>query len=188
MQSNTQYSRLAVTLHWLVAVGIIVNVFLAWGFGFIADEHIRFAIDTHKSIGITVLGFVVLRMLWRYTHTPPAFPYEQPVLERIVAKGTHIFLYGLMLMIPLSGWLHDSAWKSAAEHPMQLFGLFEWPRISWIMTMEPAMKEHWHEVLGIAHTGLSYALYALFVLHVAAALKHHFSRSHPVRGRGMLPG
>lgn len=188
MQSNSKYSRLAVALHWLVALGLIVNVVLAWAFPFVADENIRFAIDTHKSIGITVLGFVVLRVLWRYSHKPPAFPYQQPPLERALATGTHLFLYGVMLMIPLSGWLHDSAWKSAAEHPMYLFGLFEWPRIGWVMAIEPAMKEQWHAALGTVHTGLSYALYGLFVLHVAAALKHHFSKTKPVRGRGMLPG
>lgn len=188
MHMNKEYSRLAVILHWLVAVGMIANVFLAWAVPFIADENIRFAIDTHKSIGITVLGLVILRVLWRVTHQPPMFPYRQPLLERMAAKLTHILLYALMLMIPISGWLHDSAWMAAAEHPMYVFGLFEWPRISAIMTLDPVTKEHWHALLGTVHTGLSYGLYALFVLHVAAALMHHFSRIQPVRGRGMLPG
>lgn len=187
MRTSTKFSRIAVTLHWLVAIAMIINVVLAWSFSFIADENIRFAIDTHKSIGIMVLGLVLLRMLWRLTHTPPAFPYQQPLLERVAAKATHVLLYGLMLMLPLSGWLHDSAWKGAAEHPMHWFGLFEWPRISTLMTLPPEVKLQWHGALGVVHSGLAYALYALFVLHVAAALMHHFSSTHRVRGRGMLP-
>ncbi|NQD35973.1 cytochrome b [Permianibacter sp. IMCC34836] len=188
MQTTSRYSSLAVILHWIVAAGILVNVALAWSFNFISDDNIRFAIDTHKSLGISVLGFVLLRIFWRLYRQPPAFPYPQPPLERFLANATHLFLYSLMLLLPISGWLHDSAWKAASDHPMHLFGLFEWPRIGAIMQLEPVQKEHWHEVLGLIHTSLSYALYGLLLLHVAAALKHHFSVSQPVRGRGMLPG
>ena len=89
-------------------------------------------------------------------------------------------------MLPISGWLHDSAWVAAPEIKMHLFGLFEWPRIGYIMEMEAEAKKTVHSITGLFHTYFSYALYGLVFLHVAAALKHHFSKTHRVRGRGIL--
>jgi cytochrome b561 len=66
----------------------------------------------------------------------------------------------------------DSAWKDAATHPMAWFGLFQWPRIGFIMTLQPGLRETLHIMFGAAHVWLSYLLYLLFALHLAGALKH----------------
>lgn len=182
MNKVTRYNRTAVILHWVVALAMIVNVMLALSVPYIEESKIRLAIDTHKSLGITVLGLALLRILWRLHHTPPAFPRAKPLWQKWTAHATHLSLY-----LPLSGWLHDSAWKDAATHPMYWFGLFEWPRISTISTVDPALKEQLHTVFGVIHEYLAYVLYALFVLHMAAALKHHMSERNPLKGRGMLP-
>ena len=55
---------------------------------------------------------------------------------------------------------------------MQLFGLFEWPRIGFVMNIEPATKESLHDLFGAFHTAFGYILYALLALHIGAALKH----------------
>jgi cytochrome b561 len=86
----------------------------------------------------------------------------------------HALLYAAMLALPLSGWLHDSAWKDAATHPMHWFGLFEWPRIGFIMALPPTVKEGLHDAFGSAHAAAGYALYALLALHLAGALKHQW--------------
>lgn len=125
MNKVTRYNRTAVILHWVVALAMIVNVMLALSVPYIEETNIRLAIDTHKSLGITVLGLALLRILWRLRHTPPAFPKAQPVWQKWTAHATHLSLYGLIVLLPLSGWLHDSAWKDAATHPMYWFGLFE---------------------------------------------------------------
>jgi len=182
----TRYTGIAIILHWLVALGLLINVAVIWVYPFFDDQYIRFAIDSHKSIGITLLGLALLRLTWRLSHPPPAYPIKQAFIERFLAKATHILLYGLMLLLPLSGWMHDSAWKAANEVKMYWFGLFEWPRFSWIMEMEAQQKEMLHSVFGGFHTWFSYLLYALVVLHLAAAMKHHFSKQQRVRGRGIL--
>ena len=64
----------------------------------------------------------------------------------------HVALYGVMLLLPISGWLHDSVWKDPATHPIQLFGLVPWPRIGWIMSIEPATKEMPPDAFGLLHT------------------------------------
>lgn len=174
MSLENRYTRPAIILHWLIAVLMAVNIALILTVERFPEDWIRPAIDTHKSIGITVLGLVLLRILWRLTHRPPAMPASYGRFERIAAHGVHLALYVVMLLLPLSGWMHDSAWKDAATHPMQLFGLVPWPRMGWIMAIEPETKELWHTVLGGVHAWMGYVLYGLFALHVIGALKHQF--------------
>jgi cytochrome b561 len=174
MTTPAKYTRTAMALHSLVALLMILNVVLVWLTDVVPEERVRWVIDTHKSIGITVLGLAVLRLLWRYTHKPPALPSNYALWERRASHIAHGLLYGLIFLMPLSGWMHDSAWKDASTHPMQLFGLVPWPRIGWIMAIEPATKEMLHGAFGALHEWSGYALYALVVLHVGGALKHQW--------------
>jgi cytochrome b561 len=178
-RAYTRYSRIAVVLHWLVAVLIVANVTLALSADWLPDDWVRPVIDTHKSIGITVLGLLILRALWRIAHPPPPLPAAYPGWERILAHGVHGLLYLLMALLPLSGWLHDSAWKDAATHPMHLYGLVTWPRIGFIERIEPVTRESLHTLFGTIHTLLGYALYALLALHVGGALKHQWFDREP---------
>lgn len=184
--NSTRYTKPAIWLHWIIAIGIIANCILALVIEYIPDENIRLAYDTHKSIGITLLGFAILRLLWRYTHRPPAYPIKQAPIEKFLAGATHTLLYVLMFMLPISGWLQDSAWVAAPDIKMHLFGLFEWPRIGYIMELEAEAKKSVYSLMKLFHKYFSYALYGLVFLHVCAALKHHFSKTERVRGRGIL--
>jgi len=182
--SQNRYTGVAIALHWLVALGMVGNVVLAWVVDALPEERIRLAIDTHKSIGITVMGLAVLRILWRIGHRPPAWP--EGVLTPTESRLSHIVhgcLYLLMIGLPLSGWMHDSAWKDAATHPMQLFGLVDWPRISWIMDLAPDVKEHLHDLFGEAHEALAWGLYVLLGLHLVGAAKHQWLDGHPTLQR-----
>ena len=139
MTVANRYTRTAMVLHWAVAALIIGNLALIWVVDWFPDDMVRPVIDTHKSIGITVLGLVLLRILWRLSHKPPAMPATYPKVERLGAHAAHAVLYLLILGLPLSGWIHDSAFKDAAAHPLYLFGLVPWPRIgrSWRWTPRP---------------------------------------------------
>jgi len=186
MSVSVRYTRIAMLFHWLIALLIFTNLLLAWTFDLVPDGWGRPAVDTHKSIGITVLGLVIMRLLWRLANPPPPLPASFPKLERGAAHAVHIGLYVLMFAIPLSGWLHDSAWRDAATHPMQWFYLFQWPRIGFIMNLDPHFKEVLHGTFGRLHRWLAYVLYGLFVLHVAGALKHSWWDRQSVLQR-MLP-
>jgi cytochrome b561 len=133
-----------------------------------------------------VLGLVLIRLLWRLSHAPPPLAPHRPAWERHTARAVHVALYGLMLALPVSGWLHDSAWKDAATHPMQLFGLVPWPRIHPIAALDPVLKESLHTVFGQMHAWFADALYVLFFLHVIGALKHQLFDREPLLQR-MLP-
>jgi len=184
--AHGRYTTTAVVLHWIIALLLAVNIALALSVDHLPDAAVRPVIDAHKSIGITVLGLVLIRLLWRLSHKPPPLATRYSRWERRIAGAVHLMLYGLMFALPLSGWLHDSAWKDAATHPMRLFGLVPWPRIQAIASLEPALKESLHTLFGQLHTWFGYALYALFLLHVLGALKHQLYDREPELQR-MLP-
>ncbi len=170
----TRYTNTAIAFHWLIAFGIIANVALVWIWPLVADENVRPLIDTHKSIGITVLGLAIMRLLWRLTHQPPALPTGYAKWEVTTSHITHWALYAIIFAMPLTGWIMDSAYEKAATTPMYWFGLFEWPRIGFILNLDPATKKAVHDAFGEAHDIIGKILYALFALHVAGALKHQY--------------
>ncbi len=174
-----RYTRPAMVLHWLVAGLIVANVALGLTAELYPETWIRPAIDLHKSIGITVLGLALIRVLWRLTHAPPPMPASYGRLERLGAHAAHLALYGMILALPLSGWVHDSAFAHAAQHPLRLYGLVPWPRIGLIQAMDPEAKRRLHARWFSVHVALAYALYALFALHVAGALKHQLWDREP---------
>ncbi len=182
-----RYTGIAIAFHWIVALLIIVNVALAWAWPLAPDEAVRPLIQNHKSIGITVLGLVILRLLWRLTHRPPAFSGHLKSWEKRLAHTAHIGLYVLMFAMPLSGWIMDSAWDRAAQNPNFWFGIVEWPRIAPILALDPATKKGVHDVFGETHEIAAKLLYLLFFLHLAGALKHQFIDRDRELAR-MMPG
>ena len=167
-----RYTGVAIGFHWIIAAMIAANLLLVWTVDSFPKTWERPAIDLHKSIGITVLLLVVMRYLWRQTHTPPPLPAEYPAIEKKGAHAAHIALYIIMFGLPFTGWMHDSAFAAAAEHPLKLFGVIPWFRISAIANLPQPEKEHYHKLFFEWHGLFAYALYALFVLHIAGALKH----------------
>ena len=181
-----RYTHTAMLLHWLVAVLIVGNLALVWVIDLFPDALVRPAINTHKAIGLTVLGLALLRLLWRLSHRPPALPRSYPRLEKLGAHAAHILLYALIFGLPISGYIHDSAFKDAAANPLTLFGLVTVPRLAPIMALDPATKEQVHATWFAIHGWLGYALYALLALHILGALKHQFVDGEGELGR-ILP-
>ncbi len=169
-----RYTRTAMVLHWVVAVLIVGNVVLGLAADSLPEDWIRSAVDTHKSIGITVLGLAVLRLLWRFAHRPPPMPDSYARSERLGAHAAHVALYVLIFALPISGWMHDSAWNGGATHPVFLYGVIPWFRIPALANLDPTTKDHLHAVLFTYHVWFGYALYGLLGLHVLGALKHQF--------------
>lgn len=187
MTYTARYTRLAMLFHWLIAIMITVNVALVLTVDFMPDSFGRPMINTHKSIGLTVLGLAILRLLWRFANPPPALPPSYASWEKRLSHWAHVALYVLIFAMPITGWIHDSAWKGAPQHPLNLYGVIPWFRIGWIKDQDPATKEQIHSVFSQIHGSLAYVLYALVALHIAGALKHQFLDKEPELQR-MLPG
>jgi len=186
MLQTARYTRLAMLFHWLVAVLIAINVALVLTVDYLPKDFECPVINTHKSIGLTVLGLAILRVLWRFANPPPAYPPSYAPWERKLAHWAHIALYGLIFLMPLTGWTHDSAWKGGPSHPFNLFGIIPFFRIPFIANLDPATKEQVHSIFGQIHGSLAYVLYAIVALHIAGALKHQFVDKEPELQR-MLP-
>lgn len=172
-----RYSRGAIWFHWIIAALVLVNLAIGLLHESLLDG-VAGAMPLHKSIGLSVLALTLARIGWRLTHRPPPLPVDLPVWERVVARTSHVAFYALLLVLPLSGWAMGSAGRGA-RYPTQWFGLFDVPHLP-VSAQTAGLGDG-------AHTVLGYTMAALVVLHVAAALRHHFVLRNAVLGR-MLPG
>ena len=169
-----RYSKLAVVLHWLIAIGIFLNLYSGLGFDDLPKDKVAAAFASHESIGISVLGLVLLRVLWRIGHQPPAPLAGLKPVEQKLATGIHHLLYLLMVLIPLSGWLTASAHKGPDGHGMRLFNTVPWFNIAVFGGLAPDARHQAHELLGSVHSAAAWVLMGALVLHVLGALKHQF--------------
>ena len=179
MTDAEKYTRTAVLLHWGIAFFILVNVILGLGANYAPISWQRPMIDLHKSIGITVLFLVFARIAWRLTHKPPTMPASYAPWERTLAHTVHYALYLLILALPITGWIHDSAWSAAAGHPLKLFWIIPWFRLGFITSLPAPTKHAFQLWFGAIHTYLGYALYTLVAAHIAGALKHQLLDRRP---------
>lgn len=143
----------------------------------------------HKSLGLTILALSLLRLLWRLTHRPPPMPATMPAWEVLAARGAHAAFYGLMIGLPLSGWLMVSAqWDGGKplNVPTLWFGIFEVPHLFGLNAMADEFRAVFAHNAEETHEWLAKGTAALLVLHVAAALKHHFINRDSVL-IGMVP-
>src|SRR5580700_2632627 len=160
----TRYSPLAQTFHWVIAGLIIVQFTLAR----LAEPlplgvHKLAILARHKSVGMTILMLAVLRLLWRLRHRAPPLPPGMTRFERMAARGTHAAFYVLLFAMPLTGWMMSSA----KNYSVSWFGLFTWPNLI-------GKNERAFELLRTTHDTLAVALFVISVVHILAALKHHF--------------
>lgn len=160
-----RYTRVAIGLHWTIAGLILLNLPLGLAIHLMEESAFDQALtDFHKPVGITVLALSLVRLAWRISHPAPALPKAMPRWERVAAHAGHWLLYGLMIAVPLAGWLMSS---SFGRHPVS-FGLFEVPLLPFQGGMPQAVLAH------DAHKWLGIALAIVAVGHIAAALRHRY--------------
>lgn len=172
----SQWGSVSKLLHWLVVALVLAMAGLGLTMTDLprgADRSVAYAL--HKSLGITLLAVVVLRLAWRLHAGAPAPVTGTPRWQVRVAALTHWALYGFLLAMPMSGWMLNSASGSALEW----FGLVNLPAIA---GEDPALRDR----AGDVHEWLFWSLSALVVVHVAAAFYHHLFIGDATLAR-MLP-
>jgi len=164
-------------LHWLI-------VLLILGLGVVGLIMVElpksprwfWVYDLHKSFGLTVLALVVLRLSWRLFAGAPRPVAGTPRLQERIATITHVALYVLTFVVPLSGWLYDSL---SGLRPLRWFGQFKVPKLADpSQALAPVMRD--------THEWLFWLLIALVALHAAAAFYHHLFK-HDATLTRMLP-
>ncbi|OOG45426.1 cytochrome b [Rhodanobacter sp. C01] len=173
--NDRQWGSVAKFFHWTIALAILGNGI----FGLLMDlahspmQKINW-LALHKSIGLTVLALVLLRVLWRWGDGRPR---EEPTTrwQQLGAQAVHGVMYVLIVALPVSGWWFNSV----TGKPLQWFKLFNLPALV-------AKNDDMRHVSHAVHEYLFWLLILVLLAHVGAALKHHVFDNDNVLRR-MLP-
>lgn len=174
--TTARYGRLSITLHWsmvVLFVGIYACIELRAG---LPKGHALkgLLLGVHSALGLAVFALVWVRLLGRLTPRPPIVP-QPHAWQQVVAKLTHLALYGLMIFTPLLAWLM----LGAADKPLPYWDV----SLPSPIAVDPGLARQlkaWHEWLGSAG-------YWLIGLHASAGLVHHYWLKDNTLKR-MLPG
>ena len=162
---TTRYNRPAIALHWLMAVGLLATFALGLYMHDLPLSPSKLQLYSwHKWAGVSLFLVVVFRLFWRLTHRVPELPAHMSTAAQRFAHLGHWGLYGLMLAIPISGWLMSSA----QGFPVVWFGIWQLPEL---VGKNAELGERFQDL----HVILNYTL-----------LYHHFAKRDGVLAR-MLP-
>ena len=158
-----RYTRTAIALHWLIALVILVQIPFGWSLEEIPSGTAArgWYVNLHKSVGVTLGVFIVLRACWRWFHPPPALPDWMPRWERIGANAIHAGLYACMLIMPLTGYVASNFSKWGVNY-FNTIMLPPWG----------AADARIYAFFNGAHVTTSYIFLALILAHVASAVRH----------------
>ena len=172
-----RYHGLSIALHWLLAVALVglfaVGIYMAD----LPFSPTRLKLyNWHKWAGVTILALSAARLLWRLAKRPPALPARiqaaMPGWQTTAFHATHHLMYGLFFAVPLTGW----AYSSAAGFPIVWFCVLPLPDF---VPVDKALAE----AIKPFHELTAFALAALVLAHVGAALKHQFIDRDRLLGR-----
>lgn len=182
-QDSSRYTKPAVILHWLIALVVIAMFALGWYMTELPKEAAKqtafdlfdlgvytwhlaeeasprnFYFNLHKSIGVTLLALIALRVLWRVSHRPPALLTSYKAWEKKLATGMHHLLYLLMVAMPVSGLIMAMSGK----YGVKWFGIDIIAGLD-NSTLRDIFKEA-HEIVGVIFL-------SAIILHILGALKH----------------
>ena len=183
MNNNIKYTNVAIALHWLIGIAILFMFVLGWfmtelpketpkttsfdifNLGLITWEveeeqsQRSFYFNLHKSVGLSLLLLIVLRMYWRFTHRPPAFLSSMKLWEKRLAKATHHSLYLLMFLIPISGIIMSAG----SKYGIKWFG---------IKIISGIDNSRLREVFYEFHLIFGILFLSILFFHISGALKH----------------
>ena len=174
--TRTRWGALSQLLHWLMAALIGVQIGLGLTGADLPLGMSKLAtLARHKSLGVTILALAIIRLAWRALNPTPAPPAALKAYERRLARATHAALYVLLIALPMTGWIMSSA----RGFPVSWFNLAQLPNL---VTPSPPL----YHAMVLTHGVLASALGLILILHVAAAIRHHFVLRDEILRR-MLP-
>lgn len=131
--------------------------------------------DLHKSLGISVLFLVFLRLSWRFSNPVPEPAGKASKWVEKAASVSHFILYAIMFIMPLSGYVMSVS----GGHAVGWFGLFKLPNVI-------GKSEGLHDIAEEFHEAMAMIIIVVVSVHFLAALWHHFILKDNILRR-MLP-
>lgn len=162
---NESWGWPARALHWLIALMLLVQIGLAFVMDEVPDHLERYYLGLHASVGASILAVLILRLAWRALNVTPDPPEGTPYWQARLAGLVHWGLYLVTFATVIAGWMLMGSERDPV--PVEVFGLVPLPQL-----MEP--NSPYNDLLGEVHETLAFTLMALIIVHVAAALYHHF--------------
>ena len=160
-----RFGSVSLALHWAMAAGLAGALALGTTIARMEPSFgTLWLYGLHKTVGICLLGLVVVRLVWHRISPPPAsYTAGIPAWQLAAARAAHLGLYALMLLVPLTGWIASAA----TGIDVVIFGRVVLPRVA-------PVSEAWDSAAFAAHFWLTRALMALALLHIMGALWRHF--------------
>jgi cytochrome b561 len=183
VKTFSQYNNISIFLHWLIAAGIVFMFILGWFMDSVPKDAAKsstfdlfnmglyvwelskevsprsFYFNLHKSVGISLFALIILRILWRLTHKPPALLDSMKTWEKKLATGAHHGLYFLMVATPLAGIIMSIS----SKYGIHWFGIKLVEGIDNKASRE--LFYEFHEVFGLL-------ILLILFFHIAGAFKH----------------
>lgn len=160
--SRPAYTATAMWFHWITAALVAAILPIAWVMTNMGDHNpwSGLLFTVHKSLGLTIVAIVVLRLAWRASHPAPPLAGRAGAAVAMLARTNHWLLYAILLVMPISGYLLSATGKN----PISYFGLFDVPVIG------PAPALH-RAAIGVHLIG-QWFVYAFVALHLLGAGYH----------------
>ena len=164
-EPERSYGTVARLFHWLVVLFVLIQI--PAGIAMIVPAPLleQQTIDVlyiiHKGLGAVLLVVILLRVLWRLTHRAPQMPAHWPSLERRIASTTHTFIYVLLVVVPVSGYVR----VIADGYPIELLN---WLGVPPLLPKMPAVAP----LASLVHRFAVFVLVGLVAVHIAEVLRH----------------
>ncbi|WP_077338170.1 cytochrome b [Pseudocolwellia agarivorans] len=168
MVTTKRLSKITIVLHWFIAFSIIGLLALGW---YMTNFELYQYYQIHKSLGVILVAFVLIRVVWRIKKGWPEHASNYPKHEVVLASATHWVLIVSTVLMPIFGMLYSGG----SGHGFGIFGLEIFPSNHSLEdpSVVVPLSEFWSDFGHIAHEYNGYILMAAIALHVVGAFKHH---------------
>lgn len=159
-----RYAALSKALHWVIALIVILMLSLSFFLEDVPNDYRANVFMVHKSLGLTILGLIIIRLFAIIHYGRPPLPIAVPTWERVLSRAVQYAFYVLLILMPVSGWVMSTAADKAPVY-------FNWFKLPFPGVTPNKALAQW---MFSAHEFIAWTLIVLVVLHVMGALKHYF--------------